>query len=49
MREIAYLLFPGMTLLDFVGVYDALRRVRPTHHRFTGTVERFADELMAKP
>jgi cyclohexyl-isocyanide hydratase len=43
-REIAYLLFPGMTLLDLVGVYDALRRIRGTRHRFIGTVERFDDD-----
>jgi cyclohexyl-isocyanide hydratase len=43
-REIAYLLFPGMTLLDFVGVYDALRRLPGTRHRFIGTVAQFRDD-----
>lgn len=29
-KRIAFLAFPGMTLLDLVGAYDALRRVAPT-------------------
>ena len=44
MQEIAYLLFPGITLLDFVGPYDALRRMKGTRHRFIGTVEQFRDD-----
>jgi cyclohexyl-isocyanide hydratase len=42
-QQIAYLLFPGMTLLDFAGVYDALRRTG-ARQRFIGTVGQFRDE-----
>src|SRR5213078_3505652 len=55
--RIAFLVFPRLTLLDFVGGYDALRRVAalgvdPTvKHRIIGTAPEIADEngLMMKP
>ncbi len=55
--RIAFLVFPRLTLLDFVGGYDALRRVAalgvdPTvKHRIIGTAPEIADEngLVMKP
>lgn len=49
-KRIAFLLFPGLTFLDFVGGYDALRRVaamgidREVTHRIIGTAPLIADE-----
>jgi transcriptional regulator GlxA family with amidase domain len=42
-RRIAFFLFPRLTLLDLVGVYDALRRVG-VEHRLIGTAAEIADE-----
>jgi len=42
-RRIAFFLFPRITLLDLVGVYDALRRVG-VEHRLIGTEAEIADE-----
>ena len=49
-RRIAFLAFPRLTLLDLVGVYDALRRVGPMRpagevtHRIIGTARELEDE-----
>jgi len=49
-RRIAFLAFPGITLLDLVGAYDALRRValmgidRSVTHRIIGTKAVLEDE-----
>jgi transcriptional regulator GlxA family with amidase domain len=49
-RRIAFLVFPRLTLLDFVGVHDALRRVVPmgvapdVTLRTIGTAAEIADE-----
>jgi cyclohexyl-isocyanide hydratase len=49
-ERIAFLVFPRLTLLDFVGGYDALRRVAPmgidarVRHRVIGTVPEIVDE-----
>jgi cyclohexyl-isocyanide hydratase len=49
-RRIAFLAFPGMTLLDLVGGYDALRRVAPmgidpqVTCRIVGTKQSIEDE-----
>lgn len=56
-KRIAFLLFPGLTFLDFVGAYDSLRRVaamgidRDVTHRLIGTAAEIVDEtgLVAKP
>ena len=48
--RIGFLVFPRLTLLDLVGVYDALRRVSPmgiapdVTTRFIGTAEDIVDE-----
>lgn len=55
--RIAFFVFPGLTFLDFVGAYDALRRVatmsidRGVSHRIIGTEPEIADEtgLVMKP
>lgn len=44
MRSIAIFVFPRVTTLDFVGVYDALRRVPDVQVRFIGTEARIVDE-----
>jgi len=49
-RRIAFLVFPGLTLLDLVGAYDALRRIAPMRidpavtHRIIGTKSMLEDE-----
>ena len=49
-RSIAFLVFPRLTLLDLVGPYDALRRVRTmnvdasVHWRFVGTQAQLTDD-----
>lgn len=49
-RRLAFLVFPGLTFLDFVGAYDALRRVATMSvdpavtHRIIGTEARIADD-----
>ncbi len=48
-RRIAFLAFPRLTLLDLVGVYDALRRVATlgiaeVTHRIIGTESELVDE-----
>lgn len=49
-KRIAFLAFPGITLLDLVGAYDALRRValmgidRGVSHRIVGTKAVVEDE-----
>ncbi len=49
-RRLAFLVFPRLTLLDFVGAYDALRRVATMSvdpavtHRIIGTESEIADE-----
>lgn len=49
-RSIAFLVFPRLTLLDLVGPYDALRRVRTmgvdpsVHWRFVGTQPQVTDD-----
>ncbi|MDQ6751044.1 MAG: DJ-1/PfpI family protein [Actinomycetota bacterium] len=49
-KRIAFLAFPGMTLLDLVGAYDALRRVAPmgidpeVSCRIVGTKQTIEDE-----
>lgn len=49
-KRIAFLAFPGMTLLDLVGAYDALRRVAPmgidpgVTCRVVGTKQTIEDE-----
>jgi len=49
-RRIAFFAFPRITLLDLVGVYDALRRVGPlgiadgVTHRIIGTASELVDE-----
>jgi cyclohexyl-isocyanide hydratase len=55
--RIAFLVFPRLTLLDFVGGYDALRRValmgvdRDVRHRIIGTAPEIVDEsgLVMRP
>ena len=53
-RRIAFLAFPRLTLLDLVGVYDALRRVGPMRpagevtHRTSGVLEMSAAECAKK-
>jgi transcriptional regulator GlxA family with amidase domain len=55
--RIAFLVFPRLTLLDFVGGYDALRRValmgvdRDVRHRIIGTAPEIVDEsgLVVRP
>ena len=55
--RIAFLVFPRLTLLDFVGGYDALRRValmgveRDVRHRIIGTAPEIVDEsgLVLRP
>lgn len=50
LKRIAFLAFPGMTLLDLVGAYDSLRRVAPmgidrgVRHRIIGTKATIEDE-----
>lgn len=56
-KRIAFLVFPRLTLLDFVGAYDALRRIATMSidpevtHRIIGTEAEIADEtgLVVKP
>ena len=56
-KRIAFLVFPRLTFLDFVGAYDALRRVATMSvdpavtHRVIGTEAEIADEtgLVMKP
>jgi cyclohexyl-isocyanide hydratase len=56
-KRIAFLVFPRLTLLDFVGAYDALRRIATMSidpevtHRIIGTDAEIADEtgLVVKP
>ena len=56
-KRIAFLVFPRLTLLDFVGAYDALRRIATMSidpevtHRIIGTEPEIADEtgLVVKP
>jgi transcriptional regulator GlxA family with amidase domain len=49
-QRIAFLVFPGLTVLDFVGGYDALRRLATmgidsgVTHRIIGTESEVADE-----
>ncbi len=49
-KRIAFLIFPRMTLLDFVGGYDALRRIAgmsidaEVTHRVIGTATRIEDD-----
>lgn len=44
MRRIAFLVFPRLTLLDFVGVYDVLRRAPGALPRVVGTMPEVTDE-----
>jgi len=56
-KRIAFLVFPRLTLLDFIGGYDALRRVAAlgvdpdVKHRIIGTAPEIVDEsgLAMKP
>ena len=56
-KRIAFLVFPRLTFLDFVGAYDALRRIATMSvdpdvtHRIIGTEPEIADEtgLVMKP
>jgi len=56
-RRIAFLAFPGLTALDLVGAYDALRRLAPlgidpaVRVRIVGTAPEVADEsgLVLRP
>ena len=56
-QRIAFLVFPGLTVLDFVGGYDALRRVATmgidpgVTHRIIGTESEIGDEsgLVMRP
>ena len=56
-KRIAFFVFPGLTFLDFVGAYDALRRVATmsidpgVSHRIIGTEPEITDEtgLVMKP
>jgi len=56
-QRIAFLVFPGLTVLDFVGGYDALRRLATmgidagVSHRIIGTELEIADEsgLVMRP
>jgi cyclohexyl-isocyanide hydratase len=56
-KRIAFLVFPRLTFLDFVGAYDALRRIATMSidpevtHRIIGTDAEIADEtgLVVKP
>lgn len=56
-KRIAFFIFPKLTFLDFVGAYDALRRVAgmsidpEVTHRIIGTEPEIADEtgLVVKP
>jgi cyclohexyl-isocyanide hydratase len=49
-RRIAFLIFPGLTFLDFIGGYDALRRVagmgidKDVSHRIIGTEASVVDD-----
>lgn len=44
MRSIAFFVFPRMTTLDFIGVYDALRRLSGVSLHIIGTERRVVDE-----
>src|SRR5438094_721165 len=44
MRNVGFFLFPRVTSLDFVGVYDALRRLSGVTLRFLGTESSVVDE-----
>src|SRR5438105_4345984 len=44
MRSVAFFVFPRVTSLDFVGVYDALRRLAGVELKFIGTAARIVDE-----
>lgn len=56
-ERIAFFVFPGLTLLDLVGAYDALRRLAPMGiapgltHRIIGTAPEIPDEsgLVIRP
>jgi cyclohexyl-isocyanide hydratase len=56
-KRIAFLIFPGLTFLDFVGGYDALRRVArmgidpAVTHRVIGTDAEIVDDsgLIVRP
>jgi transcriptional regulator GlxA family with amidase domain len=49
-KRIAFLVFPRLTMLDFIGAYDALRRVAAMSidtevtHRIIGTDAEIVDE-----
>jgi len=53
-KRIAFLVFPRLTLLDFIGAYDALRRVaamsidKEVTHRVIGTDAEIVDETGLK-
>jgi len=53
-KRIAFLVFPGLTLLDLVGAYDSLRRVAlmgidpEVTYRFIGTHSEISDETGLK-
>jgi transcriptional regulator GlxA family with amidase domain len=53
-KRIAFLVFPRLTLLDFIGAYDALRRVasmsidQEVTHRVIGTDAEIVDETGLK-
>lgn len=50
LKRIAFLVFPGLTLLDLIGAYDSLRRVASmgidpeVTHRFIGTHSEIVDD-----
>jgi cyclohexyl-isocyanide hydratase len=44
MRNVGFFVFPRVTTLDFVGVYDALRRLSGIALKFLGTQARVVDE-----
>ena len=54
-QRIAFLVFPGLTVLDFVGGYDALRRLATmgidsgVTHRIIGTESEVAEYSWAAP
>lgn len=44
MRNVGFFVFPRVTTLDFIGVYDALRRLAGVTLRIIGTEARIVDE-----
>src|SRR4051812_48104893 len=44
MRNVGFFIFPRMTTLDFVGVYDALRRLSGVTFKFLGPEAKVVDE-----